>query len=157
MVEITPDKELQEEISIYVRVATDIKESEDNSIENQLKIIHEYIDEHFPKCSYKEYIDYDKSGYTIEQREEYQAMKKSLIAGNSKIMIVKDFSRITRNSLGLYEMEQLRDKGVRIISIRDLRDFPSVDEWFDIAVCFLFEENPPSRSELRKMVKQAKK
>ena len=98
MEKIVPDIELQEEISIYARISVDTeKESDENtSIENQLKIIHNYIKQHFPKCTCKEYIDRDRSGYTFEQRENYQDMRKALLGGKSKILIVKDFSRFSR-------------------------------------------------------------
>ena len=73
--------------------------------------------------------DRDRSGYTFEQREGYQAMRKGLITHKYDILMVKDFSRFSRrNSRGLVELEDLRDAGVRIISIGDGIDFPNDDE-----------------------------
>ena len=49
------------------------------------------------------------------------------------ILIVKDFSRFShRNSRGLVELEDLRDAGLRIISIGDGIDFPNDDDWLKI-------------------------
>ena len=58
-------------------------------------------------------------------------------------MIVKDFSRFSRrNSRGLVELEDLRDAGVRIISIGDNIDFPNDDDWLKIQFQFLINEMP---------------
>ena len=141
----TPDNELQEEISIYARISVDTeKESDSNtSIENQLRIIHNYIEQHFPKCTYKEYIDRDRSGYTFEQRENYMTMRQRIFDGKSKILIVKDFSRFSRRtSLGLWELEQMRDCGTRIISIMDSMDYPKDDNWQLISMHFVMNEAP---------------
>ena len=139
------DKDLHEEISVYARISVDTeKESDENtSVENQLKIIHNFIRTTFPNCMIKEYIDRDRSGYTFEQRESYQEMRKALMNGKSKIMIVKDFSRFSRRtSLGLWELEQMRDVGVRIISVMDGVDFPTHDDWLNISVRFMTNELP---------------
>ncbi len=140
-----PDIELSGEISLYARISVDTeKESDENtSIDNQLKIIHNYIKQHFPKCTYKEYIDRDRSGYTFEQRENYQEMRKALLGGKSKILVVKDFSRFSRRtSLGLWELEQMRDAGVRIISVMDACDYPTHDDWLNISIRFMTNELP---------------
>ena len=140
-----PDIELTGEISLYARISVDTeKESDENtSIENQLKIMHNYIKQHFPKCTFKEYVDRDRSGYTFEQRENYQEMRKSLLGGKSKILVVKDFSRFSRRtSLGLWELEQMRDSGVRIISIMDACDYPTHDDWLNISIRFMTNELP---------------
>ena len=55
---------------------------------------------------------------------------------------IKDFSRLSRrNSRGLVELEDLRDAGVRIISIGDGIDFPN-DDWLKIQFQFLINEMP---------------
>mgnify|MGYP002241126961 CR=1 FL=1 len=59
------------------------------------------------------------------------------------ILIIKDFSRFSRrNSRGLVELEDLRDAGVRIISIGDGIDFPNDDDWLKIQFQFLVNEMP---------------
>ena len=145
MRENIPDNELQEEISVYARISIDTEKESDNntSIENQLKIIHNHIKIHFPKCKVKEYIDRDRSGYTFEQRENYMDMRQRIFDGKSKILIVKDFSRFSRRtSLGLWELEQMRDCGTRIISIMDGIDYPTQDDWLNITVRFMTNELP---------------
>lgn len=63
--------------------------------------------------------------------------------GDISVLIVKDFSRFSRrNSKGLVELEDLRDAGVRIISIGDAIDYPTYDDWTAIQFRFLINEMP---------------
>lgn len=153
------DCDLAVEIAGYARISVDTELDKDNtSIENQIDFIRDYAATHFPKCNLTIYSDRDKSGYTFEQREDYQRMRKRLMAGEVKILIVKDFSRFSRrNSLGLYELELLRDAGVRIISITDAIDFPKGDEWLQIQLKFLLNEQPvtDSSKKVRAVIKKS--
>ena len=138
------DALLEEEISGYCRISVDEELDKDNtSIENQKSIIEEFAKKKFPKCNLSFYIDRDRSGYTFEQREDYQKLRKRLLSGKVKVLIVKDFSRFSRrNSKGLVELEDLRDAGVRIISIGDSIDYPTFDDWMAIQFRFLINEMP---------------
>ena len=126
-------------ISGYTRISVDIEQDRDNtSIENQKAIISDYVATYFPQAKLTLYEDRDRSGYTFEQREGYQQMRPKLFSGESQILIIKDFSRFSRrNSLGLLELETLRDAGVRIISINDGIDYPTKDDWMLIQFKFL--------------------
>lgn len=142
---LAKDTALTADIVGYARISVDIEKEEDKnvSIENQIDFIEDYAKSHFPNCNLKIYKDRDKSGYSFEQREDYQKMRKRLMNGEAKILLVKDFSRFARrNSLGLYELELLRDAGVRIISITDAIDFPTHDDWLQIQLRFLLNEQP---------------
>ena len=133
------------EVFGYARISVDIEKEEDKntSIENQIDFIEDYTKTHFPHAKLTIYKDRDRSGYTFEQREQYQLMRRRLMSGEVKVLIVKDFSRFSRrNSLGLYELELLRDAGVRIISISDAIDFPTHDDWLQIQFRFLLNEQP---------------
>lgn len=113
------------------------------SIENQKAIIEDFVKQKFPGSSLTFYEDRDRSGYTFDQREGYQKMRRGLIAHRYDILIVKDSSRFSRrNSRGLVELEDLRDAGVRIISIGDGTDFPNDDDWLKIQFQFLINEMP---------------
>ena len=132
-------------INGYTRISVDLQEDsqENTSIENQKRIIRDYVSEHFPDAELKIYEDRDRSGYTFSQREKYQVMRKELMSGDVHILVVKDFSRFSRrNSLGLLELETLRDAGVRIISIGDNIDYPTKDDWMLIQFKFLMNEMP---------------
>lgn len=128
----------------YTRISVDDELDRDNvSIENQKAIIEDFVKAKFPGSTLTFYEDRDRSGYTFEQREGYQAMRKGLMSHKYDILIVKDFSRFSRrNSRGLVELEDLRDAGVRIISIGDGIDFPNDDDWLKIQFQFLINEMP---------------
>ena len=129
----------------YTRISVDLEEDkrDNTSIENQKRIIRDYVKKEFPDATLKIYEDRDRSGYTFSQRENYQKMRKELMEGQVRILIVKDFSRFSRrNSLGLLELETLRDAGVRIISIGDSIDYPTRDDWMLIQFKFLMNEMP---------------
>lgn len=132
------------DIAGYARISVDDELDQKNiSIENQKAIIEDFVKQKFPGSTLTFYEDRDRSGYTFEQREGYQAMRKKLVAHQYDILIVKDFSRFSRrNSRGLVELEDLRDAGVRIISIGDGIDFPNDDDWLKIQFQFLINEMP---------------
>ena len=160
------------DIAGYCRISVDEELDRDNtSIENQKAIIADFVHQRFPDSSLTFYEDRDRSGYTFAQRENYQIMRRELMSGSVKILIikdfpvfpvvtvwamrrelmahkydiliVKDFSRFSRrNSRGLVELEDLRDAGIRIISIGDGIDFPNDDDWLKIQFQFLINEMP---------------
>ena len=131
-------------IAGYARISVDEELDRDNvSIENQKAIIEDFVKHRFPDSTLTFYEDRDRSGYTFEQREGYQEMRRGLMSHKYDILIVKDFSRFSRrNSRGLVELEDLRDAGVRIISIGDNIDFPNDDDWLKIQFQFLINEMP---------------
>ncbi len=131
-------------IAGYCRISVDEELDKDNtSIENQKAIISDYVTKTFPDSALDFYADRDRSGYTFEQRENYQILRKKLFSGEYDILIIKDFSRFSRRtSRGLVELEDLREAGIRIISIGDGIDFPTSDEWMAIQFRFLINEMP---------------
>ena len=132
------------DIAGYARISVDDELDRDNvSIENQKAIIEDFVKTKFPDSTLTFYEDRDRSGYTFEQREGYQTMRRELMSRRYDILVVKDFSRFSRrNSRGLVELEDLRDAGVRIISIGDGIDFPNDDDWLKIQFQFLINEMP---------------
>ena len=132
------------DIAGYCRISVDEELDRDNvSIENQKAIIQDFVKQKLPGRTLTFYEDQDRSGYTFEQREGYQAMRRGLMSHKYDILVVKDFSRFSRrNSRGLVELEDLRDAGARIISIGDGIDFPNDDDWLKIQFQFLINEMP---------------
>ena len=131
-------------IAGYVRISVDDELDRDNvSIENQKAIIADYVKINFPGSDLTFFEERDRSGYTFDQRESYQEMRKGLLSHKYDILIVKDFSRFSRRtSQGLMELENFRDEGVRIISIGDNVDFPNNNDWFKISIHFIMNEMP---------------
>ena len=132
------------DIAGYVRISVDDEKNQKNiSIENQKAIIEDYVNTRFPGSTLTFFEDRDRSGYTFEQREGYQEMRRWLMSHKYDILVIKDFSRFSRrNSRGLVELEDLRDAGVRIISIGDYIDFPNDDDWLKIQFQFVINEMP---------------
>ena len=149
------------DIAGYCRISVDEELDRDNtSIENQKAIIEDYVKEKFPGSSLTFFEDRDRSGYTFEQREGYQKLRRGLLNHTYDILVVKDFSRFSRrNSKGLGELEDLRDAGVRIISIGDGIDFPNDDQWLNIQLRFLMNEMPvtDTSKKVRAVVKRRQK
>ena len=80
------------DIAGYCRISVDEELDRDNtSIENQKAIIEDYVKRYFPNSSLTFYEDRDRSGYTFEQREGYQALRKELMSHKKDILIIKDF------------------------------------------------------------------
>lgn len=131
-------------IAGYCRISVDEELDKDNiSIENQKSIISDFVKNRFPGSTLVFFEDRDRSGYTFDQREGYQALRQKLLDHQLDILVLKDFSRFARrNSRGLVELEDLRDAGVRIISIGDNIDFPNDDDWLKIQFQFLINEMP---------------
>ena len=146
------------DIAGYARISVDEELDRDNvSIENQKSIIEDFVKTHFLNSTLIFFEDRDRSGYTFEQREGYQEMRRGLMSHKYDILIVKDFSRFSRrNSRGLVELEDLRDAGVRIISIGDNIDFPNDDDWLKIQFQFLINEMPvtDTSKKVRSVVKR---
>ena len=131
-------------IAGYCRISVDEESDRENtSIENQKAIIADFTQKKFPGSTLEFYEDRDRSGYTFEQREGYQKLRPQLMNMTYDVLIVKDFSRFSRrNSKGLVELEDLRDAGMRIISIGDGIDYPTYDDWTAIQFRFLINEMP---------------
>ena len=135
-------------IAGYCRISVDVEADRDNtSIENQKDIISNYVQRNFPDSELTFFVDRDRSGYTFEQREDYQRMRPYLMTGQYDVLIIKDLSRFSRrNSRGLVELEDLRDVGVRIVAIGDSIDYPTHDDWTNIRLRFLLNEMPVTDS-----------
>lgn len=131
-------------IAAYCRISVDDELNKENtSIENQKAIIEDYVRTNFPNAELDFYEDRDKSGYTFEQREGYQKMRRKLFRNQYDILIIKDLSRFSRrNGAGLVELEALRDEGIRIIAIGDNIDYPTNDDWLRIQIYFFMNEMP---------------
>lgn len=131
-------------IAAYCRISVDDELNKENtSIENQKAIIEEFAEQNFPGSTLDFYEDRDRSGYTFEQRESYQRLRRKLFRHQYDILIVKDLSRFSRrNGAGLVELEALRDEGVRIIAIGDGIDYPTNDDWLRIQIYFFMNEMP---------------
>ena len=68
------------DIAGYCRISVDEEAGRDNvSIENQKAIIQDYVRRTFPDSTLTFYEDRDRSGYTFEQREGYQVLRRKML------------------------------------------------------------------------------
>ena len=120
------------DIASYCRISVDEELDHDNtSIENQKAIIEDFVSRKFPGSSLTFFEDRDRSGYTFEQREGYQKMRRQLLSHQLDILIVKDFSRFSRrNSRGLVELEDLLLLNKTIILQIKPRDMSNLPAFF---------------------------
>ena len=111
------------DIAGYCRISVDEELNRDNtSIENQKAIIEDYVRQKFPGSSLTFFEDRDRSGYTFEQREGYQKMRKQLLSHKLDILIVKDFSRhLHRRRHRLSERRRLAEDTVPVPHQRNAR------------------------------------
>ena len=83
------------DIAGYARISVDEELDRDNvSIENQKSIIEDFVTTHFPNSTLTFFEDRDRSGYTFEQREGYQEMRRGLMSHKTTF----SSSRISRAS-----------------------------------------------------------
>lgn len=131
-------------IAAYCRISVDDEKNDKNtSIENQKVIINKYIEKYFPGSDVTFFEDRDKSGFSFNERPEYQRMRPLLMKGEFNILIVKDLSRFARTLVyGLAELNELSDAGVRTIAIEDNLDYPDNADWFKTHLQMLFNEMP---------------
>lgn len=130
-------------IAGYCSVFSDEQMNLDNSIEKQKDAIRELVELKYPGSNFTLFADCDCSEDAFQQREGFQAMYQGLISNEYDILVVKDLSRISsRSNRGCLALEDLRDHGVRIISIDDNIDYPTVDDWLKIQIQFLVSTIP---------------
>lgn len=111
------NKEKKLRVAIYIRVGNP-KQEEDNSIEKQMKCIHEYLKENFKEnISRKYYIDSGFSGINYN-RPEFQRLLIDIDDQEIDLIITSDLARFDRNWNswdGIYKLKYIY--GVDFISI----------------------------------------
>ena len=132
-------------IAGYCRISVDDELDRDNvSIENQKAIIRDFVEAQIPRRGAACFSRTATGRATpLSSARAIRPCGGSSWRTGCDILVIKDFSRFSRrNSRGLVELEDLRDAGVRIISIGDGIDFPNDDDWLKIQFQFLINEMP---------------
>ena len=110
-------------VGAYIRLSRDDKYSESDSIDNQKKIIEQFIKEHddFELVNY--YIDNGFSGANFD-RPEFIRLCFDISKKKINCVIVKDLSRFGRDSgwCKVYLSESFPEYNIRFISINDKLD-----------------------------------
>ena len=106
--------------AIYVRLSVEDTHTHSVSIETQQMIIARYL-EQYPEISvYDTYIDNGATG-TNFHRPGFQQMLSDIEAGHVNCVIVKDLSRLGRNTIdtGYYIDQYFRIRSVRFIAVNE--------------------------------------
>lgn len=107
-------------VGIYLRISLeDGDKQESNSINNQRKLIYEYLHKN-NFVNMTEFIDDGATGTNFD-RKGFKDLLNNIENGNINTVITKDVSRIGRNYVktGYYIEDYFVNKGVRYISILD--------------------------------------
>lgn len=113
--------------AIYTRISSK-NDNNPNSINNQIALINNFIDQKENFILYETFSDIGYTGTNFE-RPDFQKMLKLAQNGDLNCIIVKDLSRLGRNYLDLdfYLKKMFPLLGVRFISILDNYDSDSYD------------------------------
>lgn len=110
---------------IYVRLSIENsgKDDDGDSIDNQISICKEYVEEHPDLKLYDVYEDNGKKGTNFD-RPEFKRLMDDVRAGKVKCVLVKDLSRFGRDYIetGEYLEKIFPFLGIRFISITDSYD-----------------------------------
>ena len=129
---VTPPVQETEAIcraAIYVRLSVEDKQSRTASIETQQLIIAQFLDRHPEITAYHTYIDNGATG-TNFHRLGFQQMLSDIEAGLVNCVIVKDLSRLGRNTIdtGYYIETYFPQRGVRFIAVNENYDTADPDD-----------------------------
>jgi len=107
----------------YVRLSVVKPGQQQDSIENQKRMIEEFISKREDMVLNRFFVDENTSGSSFE-REAFQELLDAVDAGEVDCIIVKDLSRLGRNAIEttFYIQHLFPQKGVRFISISDQFD-----------------------------------
>lgn len=123
-VEVTPSVEEQPlRAAIYIRLSVEDKYTGSISIECQRMLIENFIERNPEITTYDVYIDNGQKGTTFD-RPAFQRMLSDIEAGHVNCVIVKDLSRLGRNTIdtGYYIERYFREWNVRFIALTDQFD-----------------------------------
>jgi len=116
----------------YVRLSVVKAGQQQDSIENQKRMIEDFISKREDMVLNKFFVDENASGSSFE-RGAFQELLDAVDAGEIDCIIVKDLSRLGRNAIEttFYIQHLFPQKGVRFISISD--QFDTVDGITDVS------------------------
>jgi DNA invertase Pin-like site-specific DNA recombinase len=147
-------------IAKYIRLSIEDEKTESLSIPNQRLLLDEHIEElDIPNAKVLEFVDNGHTGVNME-RPSVQEMLDLVRSGGVNLIIVKDFSRFSRNAMDSgYFIEQVFPLyGVRFISVSDgfdSDDYKGNTGGIDVAFKFLMHEY--YSQDLSNKVKSAKR
>ena len=115
--------------AIYVRLSVEDRQTRTVSIETQQLIIAQFLERNPEITVYHTYIDNGATG-TNFHRPGFQQMLSDIEAGHVNCVIVKDLSRLGRNTIdtGYYIETWFPQRGVRFIAVNENYDTDNPDD-----------------------------
>ena len=106
-------------VADYGRVSTD-KEEQLNSLDNQINFFKEYINTNQNWTHVGSYIDEGISGTSIKKRDNFLKMIKDAKEGKIDLIITKEISRFSRNTIdSIKYTQELLNNGVIVLFLSD--------------------------------------
>lgn len=146
----------------YLRLSREDGNDESTSISNQRRILLEYAEKNNIKIE-KFYIDDGESGFSFSNRPAFNELKDDLNANKVDVILVKDLSRLGRNSGHMLTfVENLQKDGKRLIAVGDnydsddenASDMLNINSW--LGERYLKEISRKVKDSIRAMQKEGK-
>ena len=120
---IAPEVDNTCRAAIYVRLSVEDTHTRSASIETQQLIIARFLEQNPEITVYNTYIDNGATG-TNFHRPGFQQMLSDIEAGHANCVIVKDLSRLGRNTIdtGYYIEQYFRIRNIRFIAVNENYD-----------------------------------
>ena len=124
-----PETENTCRAAVYVRLSVEDTHTHTVSIETQQMIIAAFLESNPEISVYETYIDNGVSGRTFH-RPAFQRMLNDIEDGKVNCVIVKDLSRLGRNSIdtGYYIEQYFRIRNIRFIAVTENYDTSAPDD-----------------------------
>ena len=118
-----PAPSLYVHVALYIRLSVEDNKKRGCSVENQKLVLNDFLADKPDFVVYDTYIDNGATG-TNFHRPGFQQMLSDIEAGHIDCVIVKDLSRLGRNSIdtGYYIEQYFYSHNVRFIAVTDQFD-----------------------------------
>lgn len=115
-----PAPSLYVHVALYIRLSVEDNKKRGCSVENQKLVLNDFLSDKPDFVVYDTYIDNGATG-TNFHRPGFQQMLSDIEAGHINCVIVKDLSRLGRNSIdtGYYIEQYFHAHNVRFIAVTD--------------------------------------
>ena len=125
---IVQERDTTWQAAVYIRLSVEDTKNGTISIETQQLIIDRFLERNLEISVYRTYVDNGATG-TNFHRPGFQQMLSDIEAGDVNCVIVKDLSRLGRNSIdtGYYIEQYFQARKVRFIAVNEQFDTESPD------------------------------
>ena len=144
--------------AVYIRLSVEDSQSGSASVETQQYIIGHFLDRHPEIEPFHTYIDNGLTG-TNFNRPAFQSMLNDIESGAVNCVIVKDLSRLGRNSIdtGYYIEQYFPQRKVRFIAVNEGYDTDSADGRPDMMIALRNMVNEAYAADISKKITAAQR